>query len=71
MNNSMIEKKHLIGKTVSIVQKRSSHGLVVKKKSNLIGLGLRGIGSNSTLICSESVFGMIKKVEHLVQVSVK
>lgn len=61
--------KNFLQKEIIVTQVGSSSKLTDRQKANLIGLGLRGIGTNSKLVCSESVFGMIKKVEHLLKVS--
>ena len=66
----MIKKEQFIGKSVVVTQIKSSFGLIHNQKATIIGLGLRGIGTTSTFKCSDSIFGMIKKVEHLVKVSV-
>lgn len=60
----------IVKKNILVVQARSFSGLTQSQKSNLIGLGLNGIGSKSNLICSESVLGMIKKVSHLIKINV-
>ena len=59
----------VLKKNISLIQTRSFSGLTKVQKANLIGLGLNGIGSKSSLICCESTLGMIKKVNHLVKVS--
>lgn len=56
-------------KNILVTQIKSSSGLKQRQKANLIGLGLRGIGSQSNLLSSDSVLGMIKKVNHLIKVS--
>jgi ribosomal protein L30/L7E len=32
-------------------------------------LGLRGIGSSSSLKCDQSILGMLKKIEHIIKIS--
>ncbi len=61
--------KDFLQKEVIVIQTSSASKLTQRQKANLVGLGLRGINTNSKLICSESVFGMIKKVEHLLKVT--
>ena len=62
--------KNFLGKKISIVQVKSFSKLTAKQKGSLVGLGLKGIGSSSSLFCCDAVFGMLKKVEHLITVSV-
>ncbi len=57
-------------KNILLIQVRSNSGLTKFQKANLIGLGLSGVGSKSNLFCCESVLGMVKKVDHLVKISV-
>lgn len=57
-------------KEVIIRQIRSSSGKTKKQKSNLNGLGLKRIGDKSSLLCSESNLGMIKKISHLIEISI-
>ncbi len=60
----------ILKKNILLVQTRGFSGLTKGQKANLTGLGLKGIGSKSTLLCSKETIGMIKKVEHLIKVSV-
>ena len=48
--------------------KKSKIGCPPKQRASLVGLGLRGIGSERTLENTPSVRGMIKSVIHLVEV---
>lgn len=66
----MVEFVNLKDKKITVTQTRGFSGLTVKQSSNLRGLGLSGVGSSSSLVCSSSVFGMIKKVSHLIKVSI-
>ena len=59
---------NFLGKSIVVTQIRSENKLVKRQKSTLIGLGLRGINSNSTLLASKDVLGMVNKVGHLVKV---
>jgi ribosomal protein L30 len=61
----------MLKKNILITQVRGFSGLTRIHKANLIGLGLSGIGSKSSLLCSESTTGMLRKVEHLVKISVE
>ena len=60
----------VLKKNVLLTQLRSLSGLTKGQKANLTGLGLRGIGSKSSLLCTDSVLGMIKKVQHLIEVKI-
>ena len=60
--------ENFLGKNIVITQVRSENKLIKRQKSTLIGLGLRGINSNSKLFASKDILGMIKKVGHLVKV---
>jgi ribosomal protein L30 len=61
----------ILEKNITLTQSKSFSGLTKLQKGNLIGLGLGGIGSKSNLFCNASVFGMVKKVNHLLKVSIK
>jgi len=61
---------NLLAKSVVVIQIKSENKLVERQKSTLIGLGLRGVNTNSTLLVSKDILGMIKKVSHLVKVCV-
>jgi large subunit ribosomal protein L30 len=58
-----------LNKKISITQVKSENKLVKKQKGTLIGLGLRGVNTTATLVCSKEVLGMLDKVSHLVKVS--
>jgi large subunit ribosomal protein L30 len=68
MNNTM-QLDSFLNKKVLVKQVKGGSKLTDRQKGSLIGLGLRGIGSDSTLACSSSVLGMIKKVHHVIKVS--
>ncbi len=61
--------KDNLNKKILITQIKSEIGLVKNHKLTLIGLGLRGINTDSTLFLSLEVLGMINKVNHLIKVS--
>lgn len=61
--------KTFLNKKIVITQVKGGSKLNDKQKGNLIGLGLRGIGSSSSVDCDQSVLGMIKKIEHIVKIS--
>ncbi|MES2677001.1 MAG: uL30 family ribosomal protein [Pseudomonadota bacterium] len=61
--------ENFLDKKVALTQVRSENKLVKRQKSTLAGLGLRGVNTNSQLLASKEVIGMIKKVSHLITVS--
>lgn len=60
---------NFLNKKVLVKQVKGGSKLTDKQKGNLIGLGLRGIGSSSELNCTQAVLGMIRKVGHIIKVS--
>lgn len=54
---------------ITVTQVRSVIRCTQSQRATIIGLGLRGIGSKSQLVLTNSVAGMIRKVEHLIMVS--
>lgn len=58
-------------KEVVIEQVKSTISTNDRQKANLRGLGLDGIRSKSILKCTAEVYGMIKKVSHLIKVELK
>lgn len=62
-------QKAFLNKKITITQIKGGSKLNDRQKGNLIGLGLRGIGSSTNVTCDNSIFGMIKKVEHIVKIS--
>ncbi len=69
MNNPM-KLDTFLNKKILVEQVKGGSKLNDRQKGSLIGLGLRGIGSDSTLTCSSAVLGMIKKVQHVIKVSI-
>ncbi len=61
--------KNFLNKKIIVKQVKGGSKLNDRQKSNLIGLGLRGVGSSASLNCDQSVLGMIKKIEHIVTIS--
>ena len=57
-----------MGKQIKVKLIKSINGKTAKQKSCITGLGLRKIGSESTLENTPSVRGMIKKVIHMVEI---
>jgi ribosomal protein L30 len=60
---------NFLNKKVVVTQIKGGSKLNDRQKGNLIGLGLRGIGSSVNLNCDQSILGMIKKVGHIVKIS--
>ena len=54
--------------TITVKLKKSTIRSTQVQKSNVVGLGLRKIGSQKTLPNTPCVRGMIKKVIHLVEI---
>jgi large subunit ribosomal protein L30 len=55
-------------KTITLEQVRSPNRRPERQTNTLIGLGLNKLGRKSTLEDTPAVRGMLKKVQHLVQV---
>jgi large subunit ribosomal protein L30 len=54
-------------KTIRVIQIASPIGRQSYQKKCLIGLGLNKINRSKVLIYNDSIFGMVKKVKHLVK----
>ena len=59
---------NLKGKTVKITQTRSTIGGLKNQEQTLKTLGLRKIGQSTVRQATPEVYGMIKTVQHLVDV---
>ena len=55
-------------KTLTVTLNRSPIGRLKKHKACLVGLGLRRIGQTAVLEDTESVRGMVKKVDYMVSI---
>jgi large subunit ribosomal protein L30 len=55
-------------KTVTVRQVHSGAGRYKNQRGTLVGLGLNKIGRVSTLEDTPAVRGMIKRVQHLVEI---
>jgi len=60
--------ENISGKKIIITQIRSKSKLTRNQKANLVGLGLKKIGSQVSFICSEEKVGMMNKVLHLINI---
>ncbi|MBF97158.1 MAG: 50S ribosomal protein L30 [Pelagibacterales bacterium] len=58
-------------KTIIVTQIASPIGRQSYQKRCLVGLGLNKINRTKVLSYSESIFGMVKKVKHLVKYEIK
>ena len=55
-------------KTLTVTLNKSPIGRLKKHKACLVGLGLRRIGQIAVLEDTESVRGMVKKVDYMVSI---
>jgi ribosomal protein L30/L7E len=60
---------NFLNKKITIKQVKGGSKLNDRQKGNLIGLGLRGIGTSVQVSATQSTVGMIRKVGHIVEVS--
>lgn len=60
---------NFLNKKVTITQIKGGSKLPDNVKGNLIGLGLRGIGSSVEVTANSAILGMIRKVNHLLKIS--
>jgi len=61
--------ENFLNKNITVTQIKGGSKLTDKVKGNLIGLGLRGIGTTAQLKGTNAVLGMIRKVSHVVKVA--
>lgn len=60
---------NFLNKKVTITQVKSGLKFNDRQKGTLAGLGLRGIGSSTELECTSATLGMIKKVNHVIKIT--
>ena len=60
--------EHYLNKTIKITQIKGGSKLNDRQKANLVGLGLRGLGSSSEIKVDNSVLGMIRKIYHVIKI---
>ena len=58
-------------KTITVTQIASPIGRKEYQKKCLIGLGLNKMNRTKVLSYNDSIFGMVKKVKHLVKYEIK
>ena len=68
MKNKTTQNKTTKNKTIKITQIKSTIGGNKKQKLNLLSLGLKKIGNSKTIIINKSTEGLIKKINHLVNI---
>ena len=62
-----MKPENFLNKKITITQIKSGLKFNDRQTGNLVGLGLRGIGSSSELMATQAIIGMIKKVSHAVK----
>ena len=63
-----MKNKTTKNKTIKITQIKSTIGRNKKQKLNLLSLGLKKIGNSKTIIINKSTEGLIKKINHLINI---
>ena len=63
-----MKNKTTKNKTLKITQIKSTIGRNKKQKKNLLSLGLRKIGNSKSIILNKSTEGLIKKINHLINI---
>ena len=63
-----MKNKTTKNKTIKITQIKSTIGRNKKQKMNLLSLGLKKIGNSKLIIINKSTEGLIKKINHLVNI---
>jgi large subunit ribosomal protein L30 len=58
-----------LNKNITITQIKSGSKLTKKQAQNIIGLGLRGIGSSTQVKVDNSILGMIRKIQQIIKIS--
>lgn len=66
MNFNRLEDKDIV-----VTQIKSQIGYAEDQRQTLKGLGLNGIGSSCELKCTKSIYGMLLKVRHLIDIKIK
>jgi large subunit ribosomal protein L30 len=58
-----------LNKNITVTQIKSGSKLTKKQAQNIIGLGLRGIGSSKQVKVDNSILGMIRKIQQIIKIS--
>lgn len=61
---------NFLDKKIFVSQIKGGSKLNPRQKGNIVGLGLRGIGSSVEVKATKPILGMIKKVAHVIKVSI-
>jgi ribosomal protein L30 len=61
--------EQFLNKKIKVEQVKSGLKLNDRQKANLVGLGLRGIGSSSEMVATYPILGMIRKVKQLIKIT--
>ena len=61
--------EQFLNKKIRVEQIKSGLKLNDRQKANLIGLGLRGIGSSAEIVGTQANLGMIRKIKQLVKIT--
>ena len=68
---TIIDSRNINKYEIPVTQIKSESGCVEDQRQTLKGLGLRGVNTSSELKCDKSIFGMLSKVVHLIDVKIK
>jgi ribosomal protein L30/L7E len=63
-----MELKHFLNKKIIVSQVKGGSKLNDRQKGNLIGLGLRGIGTSVEVTADNAILGMIRKISQIVKI---
>ena len=63
-----MKNKTTKNKTIKITQIKSTIGRNKRQKINLLSLGLKKIGNSKSIIVNKSNEGLIKKINHLINI---
>ncbi|GDX36585.1 hypothetical protein LBMAG18_10960 [Alphaproteobacteria bacterium] len=61
--------EQFLNKKIKVEQVKSGLKLNDRQKANLIGLGLRGIGSSVEIVATQAILGMIRKIKQIVKIT--
>ena len=67
----LLKFEELDGKTILVSQVKSELGYAEDQKQTWKALGLKGVNTTSELKCTKSVYGMLNKVKHLIDIKIK
>jgi len=67
----LLSFKELDGKSIIVTQTKSELKYTKDQKQTLDGLGLNGVNTTSELKCDKSIYGMLYKVKHMIDVKIK